>query len=322
MSLLVSLRLDPRSVAETRLLVEHADRAGVDLVTLDDRFSGDGPRLDALATASFLGPQTRDTGLAPTVTTTHTEPFHVATATQTLDLVSRGRAAWVVDVALEEESAQVVGRRPAPAATAAWTEALDVVRAVRALWDSWQDDAVIRDRVTSRYIDADRLHYVDAVVRGTDATFSVKGPSIVPRTPQGQPVVVVRVPTGAMDDDPRWPLVAEQADVVVVDGTGPDDDALARTVAAVRAKTSGRRVLVFAGPHGRGVAQLVRDAVGWDVDGIELSGHTAADTDAVSAVLTGIAAAGRREPRQHAFDATLRDRLELPRPLNRFEVVA
>lgn len=322
MSLFVSLRLDPRSVADTRLLVSHADRAGVDLVTLDDRFTGGGPRLDALATASFLGPQTRDIGLAPTVTTTQTEPFHVATATQTLDLVSRGRGAWVVDVSLDDESAQVVGRRPVPGATAAWTEALDVVRAVRALWDSWQDDAVIRDRATSRYIDADRLHYVDVVVRGTDATFGVKGPSIVPRTPGGQPVVVVRLPTGAAADDPRWPVVAEQADIVVVDGPVPDDDALARTVGEVRIRASGRPVLVFAGPHGRGVAHLVRDAATWDVDGIELAGHTAADTDAVSAVLTGIAAAGRRAPRRQELGATLRDRLGLPRPQNRFEVVA
>ena len=322
MSLLVSVRVDPRAVADTRHLVTHADRAGVDLVTLDDRFAGDGPRLDALATASFLGPQTRDVGLAPTVTTTHTEPFHVATATQTLDLVSRGRAAWVVDVSLDDEAAQVVGRRRAPDAGPAWTEALDVVRAVRALWDSWQDDAVIRDRVTSRYVDADRLHYVDAVVRGTDATFTVKGPSIVPRTPSGQPVVVVRVPTGAAPDDPRWPLVAEQADLVVVDGPVPDDDALARTVGEVRIRTTGRQVLVFAGPHGRGVSHLVRDAASWEVDGIELAGHTAADTDAVSAVLTGIAAAGLRAPRRHELGATLRDRLRLPRPHNSFEVVA
>lgn len=320
MSLLVALRLDPRSVEQTVRLVTHADLAGVDLAVLDDRFTGDGPRLDALATASHLGPRTREIGLAPVVTTTHTEPFHVATATQTLDLVGRGRAAWTVDVALEEESATVVGRRPAPGANAAWTEALDVVRAVRALWDSWQDDAVIRDRATSRYIDADRLHYVDAVVRGTDGTFSVKGPSIVPRPPQGQPVVVVRVDTGAPESDPRWPLVSEQADVVVVDGPERDDTALGDTLAQVRGRTAGRDVRVLAGPHGAGVVPLLAAVESWDVDGVELSGHTAADTDAIGSVLTGLAARGLRAPRRHDAGATLRDRLGLPRPQNRFEV--
>ena len=322
MSLLVGVRFDPRSVDHALHLATHADLAGVDLLGLDDRFAGGGPRLDALATASFLAPRTRSIGLAPTVTTTHTEPFHVATATQTLDLVSRGRGAWTVDVALDEEAATVVGRRPAPTAGAAWTEARDVVRAVRALWDSWGDDAVVRDRATSRYVDVDRLHYVDAVVRGTDATFSVKGPSIVPRTPQGQPVVVVRLASGTGADDPRWPLVAEQADVVVVDGGSPDDAALADTVAQVRARVDGRDVRVLAGSHGVGVAPLLAAVERWDVDGVELSGHTAADTDAVSSVLTGLAAQGRRSPRRHEVGSTLRDRLDLPRPTNRFEVSA
>ena len=54
------------------------------------------------------------------------------------------------------------------------------------LWDSWEDDAVIRDVATSRYLDRDRLHYIDF----NGETFSVKGPAIVPRPPQGQLVVL------------------------------------------------------------------------------------------------------------------------------------
>ena len=64
-------------------------------------------------------------------------------------------------------------------------EAVDVVEVVRRLWDSWEDDAVIRDVASGRYVDRDKLHYIDFV--GT--YFSVKGPSITPRPPQGQPVV-------------------------------------------------------------------------------------------------------------------------------------
>ncbi|CAM5323543.1 hypothetical protein [Corynebacterium variabile] len=72
-------------------------------------------------------------------------------------------------------------------------EVPDVVAAVRALWTSWESDAEIRDEVTHRFIDRDKVHYVD--VTGTDSVgqpWSVKGPSIVPRPPQGElPTVTI-----------------------------------------------------------------------------------------------------------------------------------
>ena len=64
-------------------------------------------------------------------------------------------------------------------------EAADYVEVVRRLWDSWEDDAEIRDAATGRFIDRGKLHYIDF----TGDYFSVKGPSITPRPPQGQPVV-------------------------------------------------------------------------------------------------------------------------------------
>jgi alkanesulfonate monooxygenase SsuD/methylene tetrahydromethanopterin reductase-like flavin-dependent oxidoreductase (luciferase family) len=59
------------------------------------------------------------------------------------------------------------------------------VEAVRRLWDSWEDDAEIRDVATGRFLDRDKLHYIDFEGKH----FSVKGPSITPRPPQGQPIV-------------------------------------------------------------------------------------------------------------------------------------
>ena len=56
---------------------------------------------------------------------------------------------------------------------------------VRRLWDSWEDDTGIRDVATGRFVDRDRLHYIDFEGRW----FNVRGPSIVPRPPQGQPLV-------------------------------------------------------------------------------------------------------------------------------------
>lgn len=69
--------------------------------------------------------------------------------------------------------------------TELYAEAADHVEVIRRLWDSWEDDAEIRDVATGRFVDRDKLHHIDFEGRH----FSVRGPSITPRPPQGQPVV-------------------------------------------------------------------------------------------------------------------------------------
>jgi alkanesulfonate monooxygenase SsuD/methylene tetrahydromethanopterin reductase-like flavin-dependent oxidoreductase (luciferase family) len=69
--------------------------------------------------------------------------------------------------------------------TELFTEAADYVEVLRRLWDSWEDDAEIRDAATGRFVDREKLHYIDF----EGASFSVRGPSITPRPPQGQPLV-------------------------------------------------------------------------------------------------------------------------------------
>ncbi|MBK3630284.1 LLM class flavin-dependent oxidoreductase, partial [Streptomyces sp. MBT49] len=97
-------------------------------------------------------------------------------------------------------------------------EAADWVEAVRRLWDSWEDDAEIRDVATGRFIDRDKLHHIDFEGRH----FSVKGPSITPRPPQGQPLV-----TALAHDTVPYRLVAvARGDVADVGGAG--DQAVAR----------------------------------------------------------------------------------------------
>lgn len=228
-----------------------AERGLLDFVTIEDSFGlqsskRSGPdgrtdqvrgRLEAVLIASLIGPATRHIGLIPTVITTHTEPFHVASSIATLDYVSRGRAGWRPQVSASQADAAHVGRRriapiettspddPAVAAVVRelFDEATDAVEVVRRLWDSWEDDAVVRDVATGRYIDRDRLHYVDFVGR----FFSVKGPSIVPRPPQGQPVIAAlahsRVP---------FEFAARSCDVVFV--TPRDADDVATWVSQVR----------------------------------------------------------------------------------------
>lgn len=97
-------------------------------------------------------------GLIPVATVTHTEPFHISKAIATLDFVSHGRAGWQVRVSTSHE-AQLFGRRALPGVDL-FDEAGDVVEVVRRLWDSWEDDAVIRDVATGRFVDRDKLHCV------------------------------------------------------------------------------------------------------------------------------------------------------------------
>ena len=194
-------------------LIEEAERGLLDFVTIEDglglqsarHFEQDWRtdqvrgRLDAVLIAARVAPLTSHIGLIPTAVVTHTEPFHISKAIATLDYVSTGRAGLRVQVTARPHEAAHFGRRTFPAldltdrsspqvqdlVAELFDEAADYVEVVRRLWDSWEDDAEIRDVATGRFIDRGKLHYIDF----TGAHFSVKGPSITPRPPQGQPVV-------------------------------------------------------------------------------------------------------------------------------------
>lgn len=186
--------------------VRLAEDAGLDFAALGDSLTGVS-RPDALLTLAAVAPHTRRIGLVPTVTVTHTEPFHVSKAVASLDFASRGRAGWWVEVSRTGSDARAVGRRPAAPGEELWAEATAVADVVSRLWDSWEDGAEIRDTATGRFVDRDRLHYVDFEGPG----WSVRGPSITPRPPQGRPPVVVRA-----EDDHALATAAVAADVVVV----------------------------------------------------------------------------------------------------------
>ncbi|GLU45686.1 LLM class flavin-dependent oxidoreductase [Nocardiopsis ansamitocini] len=195
-------------------LAREAERGALDFVTLDDSLALQDDtgqtvrgRLDALLTLTRIAPETTTVGLVPTVTTTHTEPFHVSKAVATLDHVSLGRAGWRVQVSTTEAESRHFGRRPVAERPRLWTEAAAVADVVGRLWDSWEDDAEIRDTATGRFVDTDRLHYVDFSGPG----WSVRGPSITPRPPQGHPLVVVRA-----DSEEAESAAAAVADVVLV----------------------------------------------------------------------------------------------------------
>ncbi len=225
--------------------VRVAERGLLDLVSFDDTFgmqSQSPPKLDqrtdlvrgrleAVLLACRVAPLTHHIGLVPVATTTYTEPFHIASAISTLDWISHGRAGWQPRVSGRPADAELVGVRPAPSPDTAlgelFEEATDAVEVVRRLWDSWEDDAIIKDVATGRFIDREKLHYIDFEGR----SFSVRGPSIVPRPPQGQPLVA------ALAHQPvPWGFAARSADVAFI--TPADVDDVETWVGHVRAAES------------------------------------------------------------------------------------
>ncbi|HEY8981072.1 MAG TPA: LLM class flavin-dependent oxidoreductase, partial [Streptomyces sp.] len=174
--------LTPRGIARAAVTAENA---GFALITLDDSTLVPG-RIGAMERAAFVAESTTTVGIAPVVPVTYAEPFHVASQLASLDHISLGRAGWVVSEEARPEAARVWGRPAVEGEAALRRESRDGVEVARALWDSWEDDAVIRSVATSRYLDRERLHYIDF----TGETYTVKGPAIVPRPPQGQLVVL------------------------------------------------------------------------------------------------------------------------------------
>nr|WP_055501171.1 LLM class flavin-dependent oxidoreductase [Nonomuraea pusilla] len=267
----------------------------LDFITIEDGFGlqstrADGPderadqvrgRLDAVLTASRIAPLTSRIGLIPTATTTHTEPFHVAMGIATLDHVSGGRAGWRPQVSARRSEARHFGRRefppldPAhraddPHTRALFEEAADAVEAARRLWDSWEDDAEIRDLATGRFLDRDKIHHIDFAGR----FFSVKGPAITPRPPQGQPVVAAlahsRLP---------YEFAAAAADLVFV--TPHSADEARAVVAEVRELSADLKIfadlVVFLGD-----GAAARKARLDELDGAELASDAAIFTGTAS----------------------------------------
>ncbi|MBW0102006.1 LLM class flavin-dependent oxidoreductase [Pseudonocardia sp. KRD-291] len=327
-------------------LVRTAARGGLDLVALTDSFvpPGDDPdalrgSLDAVAIAARVAPVVPGIGLVPTATVTHTEPFHLSKAIATLDLVSTGRAGWEPAVSRTPSEAELFGRKDAADPEVLWREASEVIDVVVRLWDSWEDDAVIRDEPTGRFVDRDKLHYVDF----DGEFFSVKGPSITPRSPQAHPPIVLRG-----DEPSAVPVAARWADVVRI--------AAPTVAAAAELRDQVRTAVADAGRDPAAVTVLldVETLVGGDLAQLDALAPAGADTGPRGLRHVGDAAglaALLREARDAADgftlvplalpsgldrivdevlpalgdawtpapEGTLRERLGLARPANRYE---
>jgi FMN-dependent oxidoreductase (nitrilotriacetate monooxygenase family) len=142
-------------------------------------------RLEPLTLLSALAVATTHIGLVGTLTTSFNEPFNVARRLASLDLISHGRAGWNVVTSGDAGAAGNFGLDEHYDYDTRYGRGLEFVKVVQGLWDSYEDDAFVRDRSTRTFLDATRQHALNH--RGQ--YFSVVGPLNIVRSKQGQPVI-------------------------------------------------------------------------------------------------------------------------------------
>ena len=195
----------PRAQADAAISIEHyvqitqtAERAGLDFIFFADSAAVREARAESLSrsaqyTAYFepttllsaLAMVTKHIGLVATATTSYNEPYNIARRYASLDWISKGRAGWNVVTSGNAAEAWNFGREQHFDHADRYRRAHEFIDVVKGLWDSWDDDAFIRDKQSGQFFDYDKLHRLDH--KGT--YFNVRGPLNVPRPPQGYPVI-------------------------------------------------------------------------------------------------------------------------------------
>lgn len=141
-------------------------------------------RFEPISILSALAVATSKIGLAGTISTSYSDPFTVARQFASLDLISKGRAGWnVVTTPLEGTASNYSRQHPDHALR--YEIADEYLEVTQGLWDSWDEDAVVRNRETGQFFDPAKLHTLNHKGR----FFQVAGPLNIGRSAQGQPVI-------------------------------------------------------------------------------------------------------------------------------------
>ncbi|MBT1516556.1 LLM class flavin-dependent oxidoreductase [Bradyrhizobium sp. SRL28] len=216
------------------LSVAEPDQASIARVSRNERF-------EPITLLSALSSRTQDIGLVATATTTYHQPYHLARMFASLDYLSRGRAAWNIVTSASKFEAQNFGEQELPDHDERYARAREFVEVVKGLWDSWEDDAFIRDKRSGIFADTTKLHLLNH--RGD--YLSVRGPLNIARPPQGYPVLVQ---AGASDSGIRFG--AEFGEVVFTAEPSPENGKLFYATLKENARAFGRnddQVLVMPG---------------------------------------------------------------------------
>src|ERR1700753_1280487 len=160
---------------------------------------------DPLTLLPALAVVTERLGLIATASTTFNDPYHIARKFASLDHISNGRAGWNLVTTSNPEAALNFGLDEHVEHGERYRKAREFYDVVTGLWDSWADDAFIRDVENGIFFDPERMH----VLNHKGPNFSVRGPLNIARPVQGWPVIVQ---AGASDAGRQ--LAAETAEVV------------------------------------------------------------------------------------------------------------
>ncbi|MDH7794315.1 MULTISPECIES: LLM class flavin-dependent oxidoreductase [unclassified Beijerinckia] len=154
---------------------------------------------------SALSQATERLGLAATASTTFDAPYHIARRFASLDHISGGRTAWNVVTTSNPDAALNFGMDEHMEHGARYRRAREFIDVVTGLWDSWADDAFVRDVENGVFFDPDKMHVLDH----KGEFLSVRGPLNIARPIQGWPVIVQ-----AGSSEPGRQLAAETAEAV------------------------------------------------------------------------------------------------------------
>ena len=164
---------------------------------------------DPLTLLPALAAVTERIGLIATASTTYNDAYHVARKFASLDHISNGRAGWNLVTTANPDAALNFGHDAHMAHGERYKRAREFYDVVTGLWDSFADDAFIRDQESGIFWDPDRMHVLNHV----GEELSVRGPLNVARPVQGWPVIVQ---AGASDAGRQ--LGAETAEMIFAAG--------------------------------------------------------------------------------------------------------
>jgi len=142
-------------------------------------------RFEPIVLLAALASTTSKIGLVGTLSTSYSDPFTVARQFGSIDVLSKGRAGWNAVTSPLEGSARNYGRDKHPDHALRYEIAAEHIEIVKGLWDSWDDDAFVRDRASGKFADFSKMHRLD--FKGQ--FHSAEGPLNLQRSPQGQTVL-------------------------------------------------------------------------------------------------------------------------------------
>src|SRR5690348_5235332 len=219
----------PEAIAETDLSMKHlldmartAERGLLDCLFFQDSVaipgstavyggqpfrvkSGRQAHIEPMTAIAAIGAITKNLGLISTCTTSYNEPYNVARRFLTIDHISGGRIGWNLVTSQAEDEAMNFGLDAHLDHALRYERAAEFHDVVVALWDSWEDDAFLRDKASGIWFDHTKMHFLNHQGKH----FTVRGPLNVARSPQGRPVIAQ-----AGSSDVGMELAARTADMV------------------------------------------------------------------------------------------------------------